>query len=102
MFTPTTAYITLMSWLAGLLALAFVPGLLAPLCAPAVAATVTVVLARAFQLDRDATLRAVALLSVRLLIAAVVGAAGLLLRILTAAETRLATQQTHTVYIHAA
>lgn len=102
MFTPTTLYITTLTWLTGLLTLAFVPGLLAFACAPAAAATVTVVLARVFQLDRDTTLRAVALLTVRVLIAAVVGLAGLILRALTAAETRLAQPTTRTIYSRAA
>lgn len=103
MFTPTTAYITVMTWLAGLLTLALVPGIYAGLCAPVTATTVTLLLARAFRLDRDQVLRAVALLTVRLLIATVVGTARLALRILTAAETRLAQPTTvQTIYSHAA
>lgn len=103
MHTPTTAYITTMTWLAGLLTLAFAPGWLALACAPAAATTVTVVLARGFQLDRDQTLRLVAILTVRALIAATVFTAGLLLRALTAAETRLADRPTtRTIYTHAA
>lgn len=101
MFTPTTAYITLISWLVGLLTLTYVPGPLAFACAPAAATTVAIGLARVFQLDRDTTLRAVALISIRALIAAVVGVAGLALRALTAAETRLAQPQTHPTYIRA-
>ena len=103
MLTPTTTYITLMTWLAGLLTIAFAPGLLAVACAPVAAATVTVTLARAFQLDRDQVLRAVAYLTVRALIAAVVAAAGFALRGLTALETWLGRPDTtHTIYIHAA
>lgn len=102
MFTPTTAYITVMTWLAGLLALCFVPGVLAFACAPAAAMTVTILLARLFQLDRDQVIRAVALLTVRVLIAAVVGAARLALRILSAAETHLHHQINQPTYIRAA
>lgn len=100
MFTPTTAYITLMTWLAGLLTLALTPGVYAWLCAPVAATTVTLLLAKAFRLDRDQVLRAVTLATVRLLIAATVGTASLILRTLNAAETRLT--HTHTIYTHAA
>ena len=102
MLTPTTAYITLMTWLAGLLTLALVPGLLALPCAPAAATTVTVILARALQLDRDQTLRAVAYATIQALTAAVVAAASLALRALSAAETRLAQPTHQTIYSHAA
>lgn len=102
MLTPTTAYITLMSWLAGLLTLCFVPGALAVISAPAAAATITVILARALQLDRDTVLRAVALLTVRVLTTAVVGLASLALRALAAADTRLNQQTTQPTYIRAA
>lgn len=102
MLTPTTAYITLMTWLVGLLTLTLVPGALAILCAPAVAATVAVLLARGFQLDRDQVLRAVALCTVRALTAAVVGAARIALAALGAAETMLSRQTSQLTYTRAA
>lgn len=103
MLTPTTTYITLMTWLAGLLTLALVPGPLAFTCAGPIAATVTVILARAFHLDRDTVLRGVAYTTVRALIGTVVGIASLALRALTAAETWLAQPTTHqTIYTPAA